>query len=48
MLERLLAGLPAHLAPLTQALSVEQFGEWLACYRDGNDELHELVASLMQ
>jgi hypothetical protein len=46
-LEGLLAGLPAGLAPLTQALDAQQFDQWLACHLDGNEELHALVALLI-
>jgi hypothetical protein len=45
-LERLLAGLPAGLAPLTQALDAQQFDQWLACHQGGNAELAELVDML--
>ncbi len=46
-LEGLVAALPADLAPLTQALDAEQFGQWLACHQQGNPALGGLVALLM-
>lgn len=42
----LLAALPADLAPLSQALDAQQFGQWLACYQGGNAALDGLVALL--
>jgi hypothetical protein len=46
-LEGLLADVPADLAPLTQALDAQQFGQWLACHQSGNAAVGALVTLLV-